>query len=73
MIVSNKSILFSNNKNEFFSIDIDTGNALIWKQKINSVVRPTAIDNLIFTVSNEGLLVIIESQTGNIVRNYKYI
>jgi len=67
LIVSNKSILFSNNKNEFFSIDIDTG-TLIWKQKINSVVRPTAIDNLVFTVSNEGFLVIIESQTGNIVR-----
>ena len=67
LIVSNKSILFSNNKNEFFSIDIDTG-ALIWKQKINSIVRPTAIDNLIFTVTNEGFLVIIESQTGNIIR-----
>ena len=67
LIVFNKSILFSNNKNEFFSIDIDTG-ALIWKQKINSVVRPTAIDNLVFTVSNEGFLVIIESHTGNLVR-----
>jgi len=67
LIVSNKSILFSNNNNEFFSIDLDTG-TLIWKQKINSVVRPTAIDNLIFTVSKEGLLVIIDNQTGNIVR-----
>ena len=67
LIVFNKSILFSNNKNEFFSIHIDTG-TLIWKQKINSVVRPTAVDNLIFTVSNEGFLSIIESQTGNIVR-----
>jgi len=67
LIVSNKSILFSNNKNEFFSIDIGTG-TLIWKQKINSVVRPTAIDNLVFTVSNEGFLTIIETQTGNIVR-----
>ena len=67
LIVSNKSIFFSNNKNEFFSIDIDTG-SLIWKQKINSVVRPTVIDNLVFTVSNEGFLTIIENQTGNIVR-----
>ena len=67
LIVSNKSIFFSNNKNEFFSIDIDTG-ALIWKQKINSVVRPTVIDNLVFTVNNEGFLTIIENQTGNIVR-----
>jgi len=67
LIVSNKSILFSNNKNEFFSIDINTG-TLNWKQKINSIVRPTAIDNLVFTVSNEGFLAIVESQTGNIVR-----
>jgi len=67
LIVSNKSIFFSNNKNEFFSIDIDTG-SLIWKQKINSVVRPTVINNLVFTVSNEGFLTIIENQTGNIVR-----
>jgi len=67
LIVSNKSIFFSNNNNEFFSIDIDTG-TLIWKQKINSVVRPTSISNLVFTVSNEGFLIIVESQTGNIVR-----
>ena len=67
LIVSNKSILFSNNKNEFLSIDINTG-TLNWKQKINSSVRPTAIDNLVFTVSNEGFLVIVESKTGNIVR-----
>ena len=31
-------------------------------------MRPTAIDNLVFTVSNEGFLTIIETQTGNIVR-----
>ena len=67
LIVSNKSILFSNNKNEFFSVDIDTG-SIIWKQKINSVVRPTAIGNVVFTISKEGFLVIVESQTGNIVR-----
>ena len=67
LIVSNKSILFSNNKNEFFSIDINTG-TLNWKQKINSIVRPTAIDDIVFTVSNEGFLAIVESKTGNIVR-----
>ena len=67
LIVSNKSILFSNNKNEFFSIDINTG-TLNWKQKINSIVRPTAIDDIVFTVSNEGFLAIVEIKTGNIVR-----
>ena len=67
LIVFKKSILFSNNKNEFFSIDTETG-TLNWQQKINSSLRPTAIDNLVFTVSNEGFLIIVESQTGNIVR-----
>ena len=67
LIVSNKSILFSNNNNEFFSIDIDTG-TIIWKQKINSIARPTATGHVVFTVTNKGFLVIMESQTGNIVR-----
>ena len=67
LIVANKSILFSNNKNEFYSLDINTG-TLIWQQKINSTVRPTVIDNFIFSVTEEGFLVIIEFETGNIIR-----
>ena len=67
MVVANKSILFSNNKNEFYSLDVDTG-TLIWQQKINSTVRPTVIDNFVFTVTEEGFLVVIEFETGNIIR-----
>ena len=67
LVLANKSILFSNNTNEFYSLDTKTG-TLIWQQKINSTVRPTAIDNFVFTVTEEGFLVIIESETGNIIR-----
>ena len=67
LVLANKSILFSNNTNEFYSLDTKTG-TLIWQQKINSTVRPTVIDNLVFTVTEEGFLVIIEFETGNIIR-----
>ena len=61
------SIYFSNNKNEFYSLDIETG-LLNWKQKVNSTIRPTVSDQLIFTVSLEGFLVIIDKNYGNIIR-----
>ena len=67
LVLTNKSILFSNNINEFYSLDVKTG-TLIWQQKINSTVRPAVIDNFVFTVTEEGFLVIIESETGNIIR-----
>ena len=67
LILANKSILFSNNNNEFFSLDINTG-TLIWQQKINSSVRSTVVDNFVFSVTEEGFLVIIESETGDIIR-----
>tara|TARA_B100001123_G_scaffold407697_1_gene500168 strand:- start:1694 stop:2944 length:1251 start_codon:yes stop_codon:yes gene_type:complete len=67
LITDKKSIFFSNNKNDFFSLDI--GNGIInWKQKINSNLRPTFVDQLVFTVSNEGFLIIIDSKNGNILR-----
>jgi len=67
LVISKNSIIFSNNKNEFFLLDKLTG-MIQWKQKINSYVRPTVIDNLIFTVSSQGFLVIIDKKTGNIIR-----
>jgi outer membrane protein assembly factor BamB len=60
-------LYFSNNKNQFFSIDINTGSTN-WIQKINSNLRPTLIDDYIFTVSLEGYLIIIEKNSGNIIR-----
>ena len=68
IIADKNTLYFSNNKNEFFSFDIKTG-TLNWEQKINSNLRPTLIDNYIFTVSLEGYLIIIEKTSGNIIRS----
>ena len=67
LVANDESILLSNNKNEFFSINANTG-VLNWKQKINSNLRPTIVDNLIFTVTMEGFLVVVDNSTGNIIR-----
>ena len=67
IIADKDNLYFSNNKNEFFSIDIDNG-TLNWKQKINSNLRPTLIDNYIFTISLNGYLIVIEKLSGNILR-----
>ena len=67
IIADKEALYFSNNRNEFYSLDIQTGN-LNWKQKINSNLRPTLIDNYIFTVSLEGYLIIMEKNSGNIIR-----
>ena len=67
LVFENNTIYFSNNKNEFYSIDARTG-TVKWAQSINSSLRPTIIENLVFTVSNEGYLFIIDDPTGNIIR-----
>ena len=67
LIANNNSIIFSNNKNEFFSLDIKTG-TINWKQKINSSLRSTLVDNIIFAISLQGYLNVIDNQSGNIIR-----
>ena len=67
LVSDKKSIIFSNNKDEFYSIDIKTGVAN-WINEVNSSVTPILIGNLIFTVSNEGYLFVIEKNNGNIIR-----
>ena len=67
LVFSNDSIYFSNNKNEIFSIDARTG-IVKWKQNLNSSLKPTITENLIFSISNEGYLFTIDGKSGNIVR-----
>ena len=67
LISANNTIYFSNNQNEFFAIDERNG-VIKWKQNLNSNLRPTFADNLIFTVTLEGYLAAIDSRNGNIVR-----
>ena len=67
LVANNNSIFLSNNRSEFFSLDLKTG-ILNWKHKINSTLTPTLVDNLIFTITMEGFLVVIENRKGNIIR-----
>ena len=67
IIGDKNSLYFSNNKNQFYSLDVATG-TINWQQKINSSLRPTVIDNYIFTISIEGYLIIIDKVSGNIIR-----
>ncbi len=76
LVSDGNSIFFSNNKNEFYSIDLKTGTTN-WINEINSNITPILIENLILTISNEGYLYLVDKNKGNIVRvtnlfmNYK--
>ena len=76
LVSDGSSIFFSNNKNEFYSIDIKTGTTN-WINEVNSNLQPILVGNLIFTISNEGYLYLIDKNKGNILRvtdlffNYK--
>ncbi len=67
IIFANDTIYFSNNRNEFFAIDARSG-TLKWKQTVNSSLRPTVIENYVFSVSKEGFLFVIDDKTGNVLR-----
>ena len=67
IITDKRDLFFSNNKNQFFSIDIETGN-FNWENSINSNVKPTIVDNFIITVSLNGYLTVIDKITGNIIK-----
>ena len=72
LVFGEKEIIFSNNRNELYSINSENGK-INWKQKINSVIRPVIIENLIFTLSIEGYFYIMEKNSGNILRITKVL
>ncbi len=67
LVSDGNSIFISNNKNEFYSIDVKTGTTN-WINDINSNITPVIAGNLIFTVSNGGYLNVIDKNKGNIIR-----
>ena len=67
IVTDGKALYFSNNKNQFYSIDLSTG-SLNWKTQVNSNLKPSVIENIIFTVSIEGYLILIDRKNGNIIR-----
>jgi outer membrane protein assembly factor BamB len=75
-VINEDTIYFSNNKNEFYSIDTVTG-LINWKTEISSNLKPVVVGKFLITISEKGYLYIIEKKSGNIVRindlfkNYK--
>ena len=68
IVGDSNNLYFSNNQNSFFSIDQKNG-FINWSQKVNSSIRPTIVEKLIFTVSEEGYLIILDKQSGTILRS----
>ena len=67
LVINEKTIFLSNNKNEFYSIDTETG-LVNWKNEIDSILRPIIIGEYLITVSNKGYLYIVDKNLGNIIR-----
>ncbi len=67
LISDGENLFFSNNNNQFFSIDVESG-SFNWENKINSNLRSTIIDDYIVSVSLEGYLIIFEKKSGRIIR-----
>ena len=67
IIADENNLFFSNNKNQFFSVDIKSG-SFNWENTVNSNLRPTLIENFLISVSLEGYLIVIDKFTGNIIK-----
>ena len=67
LVLDENNLFFSNNKNNFFSLDKNTG-LLNWTHNINSILKPVIVDEIIFSISSEGYLFIINKYTGDIIR-----
>ena len=67
LVINENTIFFSNNKNEFYSIDTTTG-LVNWITKISSDLKPVIIGNLVITISEKGYLYLVDKKSGNIIR-----
>ena len=67
IITDGKTLFFSNNNNQLFSINIETA-SINWENKVNSSIRSTLLENYLFSISLEGYLIITEVNSGNIIR-----
>ncbi|MDB4216069.1 PQQ-like beta-propeller repeat protein [Candidatus Pelagibacter sp.] len=67
LVINENTIFFSNNKNEFYSIDTTTG-LVNWITEISSDLKPVIIGNLVITISEKGYLYVVEKKSGNIIR-----
>ena len=67
LVIKDNNLFLSNNHNAFYSIDKNSG-LINWSQDINSELKPIIVGNLIFTISTDGYLFIVDRKAGNIIR-----
>ncbi len=67
IVSDGNSVFMSSNKNQFVAMNIETG-IIKWKQEINSELRPVVVSDYIVTITNEGLMVLLNKTDGNILR-----
>ena len=67
LVLDQGNLFFSNNNNTFFSLDSNTG-FINWIQNISSEFKPIISENLIFSISSDGYLFLINKSNGNIIR-----
>ena len=67
IVSEGKNIFFSNNKNEFYSINLKNG-SINWINDISSSLTPIVIGNFIITFSDNGYLFVIDKEQGNIIK-----
>ena len=67
LVLDQGNLFFSNNNNTFFSIDSNSG-FVNWIQNINSEFRPIISENIIFSITSDGYLFLVDKTNGNIVR-----
>ena len=67
IVSDNNSIFVSNNNNQFFSIDLLTG-SINWKQEFSSELRPALIGDYLISISDNGLLIVMNKESGQIIR-----
>ena len=67
LVLDQGNLFFSNNNNTFFSLDSNTG-FINWIQNISSEFKPIISENIIFSISSDGYLFLINKTNGNIIR-----
>ena len=67
LISDGKSIFFSNNKDQFFSVDLSSGTTN-WINKVSSTLDPIIVGDYIFTISDSGYFFTFQKKEGNIIR-----
>ncbi len=67
LVSDGNSVYFSNNKEEFYSVDINSG-TVNWVNQVSSILTPIIINDYIFTISEAGYFYTIQKKEGNIIR-----